>query len=580
MKRTAKARLTKRSTALISACGLGAASLVAGGMVLNATAASNATCAPGTAILIPTVAINAGGPSVQAGGKTWQADTLGTGGHTWTNKSTTDIANTSLDAIYRSERAATKMSYEIPVPAGHYLVRLHTAEIYWQAPGGAEPGRKPGKRVESFTIEGGSPDVLNLDPAAATGKTMTAMVYGAETTVTDGALSIVGTATIDMAQLAGVEALRIQGCGGSAPVPQPTSEPSTSQPTSDQTTEPAPEPSTTTAPAPPSTTPSSAPSTSPSTPKQNAANGFHGWASGVSGNDSAEGSDGSFSSWRGSKVGIVGTWNDATIADQTNMWANDKHAGFQGDLEVAVGGFERGNGSHSYSAAASGAYDAQWRTAAQKLAAQRKNSAGITYIRPWHEFNGNWYKQWFVTPDRVEDYKKSFRRLVGIFRAEMPNIKITWNPNDDPSSGAAPAAQTYPGDDVVDVIGVDSYDANAGVSVTDESKFTAYAVRTKNGEPSGVETWRQWAQQRGKPLALPEWGLNHSAGGGDSPAYITSMNKWMTQHAAKPGDASVAGKIVYDIYFNEPHGGGFMIKESPNAAKTYQSLKWGTSPAP
>lgn len=575
-------KTSRRSIALVSACALGLTGLISG-VVYSANAASTAACQRGTALMVPVTAINVGGPAVQAGGITWKADTGGQGGHTWTNPSSADIADTDLDTIYRSERAAPQLSYEIPVPNDSYLVRLHMAELWWDAEGGAKPAPLPGRRVESFTVEGKTViNGLNLGKQAA--GPLKAFPFGVETTVSDGSLSVQGSATVDMAQLSGIEVLRLLGCsGGPTPIEPnepvtpsdpstPSSTPSTPSSTPSATpSQPSSEPSTSSATAQPSNP--TAPAPAPAPP---AANGFHGWASGVSGNDSAEGSNGSFSAWRGSKVGVVGTWNDATIADQTNMWANDKHAGFQGDLEVAVGGFDRGDSSQSYSAAASGAYDAQWRAGAKRLAAQRKDSKGITYIRPWHEFNGDWYKGWYVTPDRVEDYKKAFRRLVGIYRAELPGIKITWNPNDDPSSGAAPPEQSYPGDDVVDVIGVDSYDANAGVSVTDESKFPAYSVRSKNGSPSGVETWRLWAQKHGKPLSLPEWGLNHSAGGGDSPAYIISMNKWMTQHAAKPGDASVAGKIVYDIYFNEPHGGGFMIKESPNAANTYRQLKWGT----
>ena len=87
----------------------------------------------------------------------------------------------------------------------------------------------------------------------------------------------------------------------------------------------------------------------------------------------------------------------------------------------------------------------------------------------------------------------------------------------------------------------------------------------------------------GKPICLPEWGLNHGGSGGDDPAYIRGMHDWMTEHAAHPGDPDVAGKVVYDVYFNIAMGGdsGFLIKGGPNpaAAQLYASLPWGSSVA-
>jgi hypothetical protein len=306
--------------------------------------------------------------------------------------------------------------------------------------------------------------------------------------------------------------------------------------------------------------------------------GFHGWASGASGDRVV---DGSFGAWRGSPVTATGTWDDNSAAAQSTLpTLTGPLANWAGDLDIAVGGTVLGSGE-SYAQAAAGAYQNRWAELAQTLQRLRGDKPGITYVRPFHEFNGNWYKEWQVTPDNVADYRAAFRRLAQTVTATCSRCKIVWSPNNGTSSGSASPIDAYPGDDVVDVIGIDSYNANGNTVVTDAQAWTTYATTTRNGIPVGVEMWRQFAQSHGKPLSLPEWGLNSGSGGGDNPAYIQGMHDWISEHAAQPGNPDVAGKVVYDVYFNIAMGGntGFLIKDGPNAnaARTYLSLTWGNS---
>ena len=216
---------------------------------------------------------------------------------------------------------------------------------------------------------------------------------------------------------------------------------------------------------------------------------------------------------------------------------------------------------------------------AKNLQRYRGTSAGVTYVRPFHEFNGDWYQNWFVTPDNVDDYKKSFRLMASVLRENCPSCLIAWSPNNASSPGAAPLETAYPGDDVVDVISVDSYNANGNTIVDSPAAWQKYAAAQKGPEPVGVETWRQFAEGHGKALGLPEWGLNPGYGGGDNPDYIRGMNAWLTEHAARPGEQNLAGKILYESYFNVRHQGkdGFLIKDGPNprSGQVYQSLHWG-----
>jgi len=305
---------------------------------------------------------------------------------------------------------------------------------------------------------------------------------------------------------------------------------------------------------------------------------FHGWTSGASGAGVA---DGSFGAWRGSPVAIAGTWDDGDAASQTQLpTLTGEYASWSGDLDVAVGGTVLHTGE-SYAEAARGAYVQRWTAMAANLQALRGSRPGLTYVRPFHEFNGNWYPNWFVTPANVADYRTAFRLFASTLRAGCPRCKVVWSAGNSSSGGAAPIADAYPGDDVVDVVGIDSYDANGNTIVTDGAAWTRYAEATRGADPVGPEAWRRFALSHGKPLCFPEWGLNHGSGGGDDAAYIQGMHDWMTEHAARPGDPDVSGKVVYDVYFNIAMGGdsGFLIKGGPNVAagRLYTSLSWGTS---
>jgi hypothetical protein len=196
--------------------------------------------------------------------------------------------------------------------------------------------------------------------------------------------------------------------------------------------------------------------------------------------------------------------------------------------------------------------------------------------------NGDWYEEWIVTTGNVEDYKKAFARFAGILRAVMPQVIIVWSPNDGTHTDLS-VTSMYPGDDVVDVIAPDSYDWTPGSWTVEQ--VTAYINRGTASDPSGLESWRRFAEQHTKPVALPEWGLCRRAGcGGDHPAYITAMHTWMSGHAntatwtlGQPIPAAAAGTVLYSVYFNTTHQGddGFTLAANPAAAATFRALTWG-----
>jgi hypothetical protein len=86
-----------------------------------------------------------------------------------------------------------------------------------------------------------------------------------------------------------------------------------------------------------------------------------------------------------------------------------------------------------------------------------------------------------------------------------------------------PLTSWYPGDDVVDIIGIDAYDAGLPASITTEPAAWTRIYTQSNG----IRTVAQFASDHGKPMSLSEWGLAYSGspgfGLGDDPAYVDNI---------------------------------------------------------
>lgn len=144
-----------------------------------------------------TIRINAGGPGVFAGGITWGNDQFFTGGRARLTATTQDIANTSDDALYHSERMSLprkSFGYAVPVSNGSYVVRLHFVETHWSA---------SNRRVFSVNLEGQAV-LRNYDIHAEVGA-MSAAVKCFEVKVADGVLNLDFVARKGRAQVAAIE---------------------------------------------------------------------------------------------------------------------------------------------------------------------------------------------------------------------------------------------------------------------------------------------------------------------------------------------------------------------------------------
>jgi hypothetical protein len=198
---------------------------------------------------------------------------------------------------------------------------------------------------------------------------------------------------------------------------------------------------------------------------------------------------------------------------------------------------------------AHGDYDAHYKRLAQQLVA---GGQGNAILRVGWEFNLP-ESRWFTKDYNA--FSTYWRRIVESMRAQPgSDFQFDWNVNN--GAGAVDATNYYPGDDVVDYVGVDAYDVTSKVypypnpcdlgcraAVQDR----AWTVAVFGGTRS-LSFWAGFTRQHHKPLSLPEWGLWNSLdrmGGADDPTYIRRMHDFIVD--PKNG-------VAYQAYFEYDGG--------------------------
>ncbi|GIQ72410.1 hypothetical protein [Bradyrhizobium sp. RD5-C2] len=173
---------------------------------------------------------------------------------------------------------------------------------------------------------------------------------------------------------------------------------------------------------------------------------------------------------------------------------------------------------------AGGLHDAEFEAAARAIAGAHPKAI----IRLGWEMNIS-NSGWFAK-GHEDDYIKAFRRVVGIFRRHSRSFKFDWCPG----WGAQdmPADTAYPGDDVVDFIGLDVYDFKSEGSAAE--RWTNSCLKA----PFGLEWQRTFAAKHGKLMSYPEWGVGQS---GDNAFFVQQMHDWFAANQAA---------IAYAAYFN------------------------------
>jgi hypothetical protein len=261
-----------------------------------------------------------------------------------------------------------------------------------------------------------------------------------------------------------------------------------------------------------------------------------------------------FAAYRGHAVGLATVFTDRNSwADFANdMWCVQQYQGWAGRLSI---GIPLTLGSTTLAEVAAGAADSSFTTYAQNLKALGR---GDSDLRIGWEFNGNWMAWSAYDPAA---FKAAFRHVAQLFKAILPGATIDWNGNWGTSqAGHDPFTELYPGDDVVDVVGLDAYDGG-WVPARTSDQFASWAAA-----PYSLNAWYSFAVAHGKKFALPEWGEMASGADGDNPAFIDGIAAFLQAHAAD---------IAYEAYFNDTDAALYTATGSTslvNAGAEYKKL--------
>ncbi|MFE6839468.1 glycoside hydrolase family 26 protein [Streptomyces sp. NPDC057705] len=190
---------------------------------------------------------------------------------------------------------------------------------------------------------------------------------------------------------------------------------------------------------------------------------------------------------------------------------------------------------------AQGEYDHHFRRLAERLV-----DLGVpdTVIVLGWEMNGFNYTH-RCRPD-PENWKRYWRRIVAAMRSvEGQRFLFDFAPNRGIDSIAW--TKCYPGDDVVDIVGMDSYDQPPGDSFEEQVE-----------QPYGLQKHVDFAREHDKPISYPEWGLFRN---GDNAEYMRDMLAWIADH--KP--------LYHSITDYCPHG-VWQCGQNPRSARVFREF--------
>lgn len=221
-------------------------------------------------------------------------------------------------------------------------------------------------------------------------------------------------------------------------------------------------------------------------------------------------------------------------------------------IDAAAGDFAGG---------ANGAYDRHFAELARNLVDRGLEN---TVIRLGWEFNGNTFP-WAVPAGEIDAYRRFWTRAVTAMRdVEGAAFQFDWCPNITRDATGLPFAEMYPGDDVVDVVGLGVYDYywnHPGASPEARWEWL-------RDVDNGLADHRDFAAGRGKPMSFPEYGLweqgTRVGGGGDDPYFIEQLAAWIGEH-----------DVAYHGYNNVDATADHRLTSYPRAEQAYRAAFGG-----
>ena len=284
--------------------------------------------------------------------------------------------------------------------------------------------------------------------------------------------------------------------------------------------------------------------------------------------------------WKGfrkQETTFAGTWADQGLGNMLALPALDDvtAGGYTGVLDLAIGG------PSDWAGAARGDFDATWTSQCRRALQLYRGLKGL-HLRMAHEFNNTGSYLWQISAGEQADFRKAYPRFYAIVQKELvakgKNVKVVLPFNSD-TNGGWTAKDGMPPSDSFDIVGVDYY--SSWPAIPNQAAWDDMFMKMKGDTPRGLGAWVRFAQVWGKPLSLPEWGLNNGEKNNtvDNPFWIRRMNEFFRSIAPaypyNPGPGELAG----EAYFNNYVYNGQLYPSAPSAPQSraaYLGLTWGT----
>ena len=256
-----------------------------------------------------------------------------------------------------------------------------------------------------------------------------------------------------------------------------------------------------------------------------------------------------FENWLGTSVDFVAAhtgqanWSDW---NSSISWLANQFKDVPATLTWSIPMFADGG---TLAAGAKGDYNSNYLAAAKSLVTASAGDDKI-YVRVGEEFNGTWMT--WAAAGKEADFIATYRNIVDTFRSVSDKFVFEWNVNVG-DYGMNPA-DAYPGDNYVDIVGMDFY-----YDTTWDNKDPVKAWNYMVSRTYGLQWLEDFAKAHGKPTAYSEWGVNSDTAG----PYIQKAKEWFESH-----------NVVYQQYWdsNSAFAGLLNGGAYPNAAAAFQDI--------
>ena len=202
---------------------------------------------------------------------------------------------------------------------------------------------------------------------------------------------------------------------------------------------------------------------------------------------------------------------------------------------------------------AAGRFDTDARALAANLAAA---GLGRSVIRLGKEMNGPWELDWIgATAATRHAWAACFATLVRAMRS-VPGAHFLFDWNVNANYEDIPLQEYYPGDQAVDIVGIDAYD-EASIVLPPVGNPTRWAVLA--GEPLGLEQVAAFARAHHKALSIPEWGTLTTKG--DDGAYVAGIGRFVATH-----------EVAYQCWYDAGNNHIFQLspRQAPKSLAAYR----------